>query len=88
MGGNSQSHLASDLNIKVTCYKVEQEGGDTNYCPGLGNMSSQVDNDDTLLSWHSLIFITTKHISNEAKQNSLARGKDLSLEEIQSFVEI
>ena len=31
---------------------------------------------------------STKHISNEAKQNSLARGKDLSLEEIQSFVEI
>ena len=31
---------------------------------------------------------STKHISNEAKQNSLPRGKDLSLEEIQSFVEI
>ena len=54
VGGDRQSHLASDLSIKVTCYKVEHGAarteGDTNYSLGLGVMSSQVDNDDTLLS--------------------------------------
>ena len=80
VGGDRQSHLASDLSIKVTCYKVEQSGQREEILITVRTL-------ETCL--HRLIMMihssqgtasssSTKHISNEAKQNSPARSKDLS----------
>ena len=87
-GRDRQSHLASDLSIKVTCYKVEQPGQGEEIlitaralAPCLHRLIMMIHSSHDTASSSS-----TKHISNEAKQSSTGPGQRLSLEEIQSFV--
>ena len=88
--GRAIWHPTSASRWPVIKWSSQDRGRDTNYSPGLGVMSSQVDNDDTPLSSSraSVPSSSTKYSSNEAKQSSSGPGHPLSFVEIQSFEKI
>ena len=90
VGGTSQVIWRLTSASRPVMWSSSRGQGDANCSPGQGNMSSQVDNDDTPLSSSraSVPSSSTKHSSNEAKQSSSGPGHPLSFVEIQSFEKI